>query len=480
MELLIIISSLILTALIAVSTKRRVLIEVASIVASVIVLIESTVIALQVAAAGDYEKYSFFSVDALGSIIMMIVSCVGIAAVVYSVQYLRRETEKEIIGFNRVRQYFILLNLFLAVMFFAITAGSPIFAWIAIELTTLSTAFLISFYNKPSAIQGAWKYLIINSVGLLLGFLGTLIYFTCVSATGETGLITWHDLLQNAGSLDPMIAKIAFVFALIGYGTKVGFVPMHTWKPSAYAKSPAPIGALFSGALLPVAFFIILKFKVITDSVVGPDFSRTLLILFGLLSVAVPAFVILVMRDYKRMLAYSSVENAGMMALGFGFGGIGIMAALLHMIYHSLVKSALFFLSGNFLLKYHSAKIINIKGALSALPVTSVLFVLGIFACVGMPPFGIFFTKIFILSAGMANHTAVAITALVFVSIIFIGFLKHTSAMVFGEKPAEITKGEEGIWTIISPLVLIAVALFLSFYLPPFLKTLVNSAALNY
>lgn len=480
MELLIIISSLIFAALIAAFVKRRAIIEAVSIAASVIVLVESAIVALNVTATGGYESYSFFSVDALGAIIMLIVACVGMAAVAYSVQYLRRETGKNIIGLNRVRQYFVLLNLFLAVMFFAISAVSPIFAWIAIEATTLSTAFLISFYNKPSAIQGAWKYLIINSVGLLLGFFGTMIYFTSVSSLGETGLITWHDLLRNAGSMDPIIAKIAFVFALIGYGTKVGFVPMHTWKPSAYGKSPAPIGALFSGALLPVAFLIILKFKAITDSAVGPEFSRQLLIAFGLLSVAVPAFIILIQRDYKRLLAYSSIENAGMMALGFGFGGIGVIAALLHLIYHSLVKSALFFLSGNILLKYHSAKIANVKGALSALPVTSTLFILGIFACAGMPPFGIFFTKMFILSAGMAARPFVAIMALIFVSIVFVGFLKHASAMVFGDKPADIPKGEEGILLVIPPLVLIAVALILSFYLPPFLHTLINNSVLYY
>lgn len=480
MELLIIISSLIFAALIAVFVKRRAVIEIISIASSLVVFVESIIVALKAAASGSYERYSFFSVDALGSIIMMIIACVGIAAVVYSVQYLRRETEKNIVGFNRVRQYFILLNLFLAVMFFAISAGSPIFAWIAIEATTLSTAFLISFYNKPSAIQGAWKYLIINSVGLLLGFFGTLIYFTSVSTLGETGLITWHDLIQNASSMNPLIAKIAFVFALIGYGTKVGFVPMHTWKPSAYGKSPAPIGALFSGALLPVAFFIILRFKAITDSVVGPEFSRQLLVVFGLLSIAVPAFIILVQRDYKRLLAYSSIENAGMMALGFGFGGLGVLAALLHMIYHSLIKSALFFLSGNFLLKYHSAKMANIRGALKVLPFTSVLFVLGIFACVGMPPFGIFFTKIFIFSVGMKTWPLATLMALIFVSIVFVGFLKHASSMVFGDKPAEISKGEGGAWLIIPPLVLIALALILSFYLPPFLRALIDSSVLYY
>src|ERR1019366_5500728 len=215
-------------------------------------------------------------------------------------------TEKNIIGVSgvshirsRVREYFILLNLFMAMMFLAITVSSPIFTWIFIEATTLSTAFLISFYNKPSAIEAAWKYLIINSIGILLAFFGTLLYFTSFGFLGENGFVGWQSLAANAVHLDPIIAKIAFVFVLIGYGTKVGLAPMHTWKPDAYSKAPNPIGALLSGALLPVAFMVILKFKRITDSVVGPLFSQHLLIVFGILSIAVAALIMFNAKNYK-------------------------------------------------------------------------------------------------------------------------------------------------------------------------------------
>src|ERR1035437_4712497 len=173
---------------------------------------------------------------------ILIVSFIGFFTIIYSIQYLRKETTKNIIGFTRVKQYFILLNLFLVAMFLSISASNPIFAWISIEATTLSTAFLVSFYNKPSSVEAAWKYLIINSVGLLLGFFGTLLYFTEIHGVG--GAISWHLLLENSSNLNPLIAKIAFIFVLIGYGTKVGFVPMHTWKPDAYSKAPAPLGAL--------------------------------------------------------------------------------------------------------------------------------------------------------------------------------------------------------------------------------------------
>ena len=185
MEIIFIITILIIAALLNILIKRRLVIEIFSILASSVALFESIVVALRVSVLGTYSPFVFFSVDSLGAIAMLIIACVGFATAIYSIQYLRQETAKGIIGFARVRQYLVLLNIFLAAMFLAITATSPVFAWISIEATTLSTAFLVSFYNKPSAIEAAWKYLIINSIGLLLGFFGTLLYFTSMSSLGE-------------------------------------------------------------------------------------------------------------------------------------------------------------------------------------------------------------------------------------------------------------------------------------------------------
>ena len=255
---------------------------------------------------------------------------------------------------------------------------------------------------------------------------------------------------------------------------------MHTWKPDAYSKAPAPIGALFSGALLPVAFILIMKFKIITDAVAGPSFSQNLLLAFGLLSIAIAATIMFVARNYKRLLAYSSIENAGIMALGLGFGGLGIFAAMLHMMYHSFIKSAFFFLSGNLLLKYHSAKIENVKGAINAIPTTAILFLAGFFAITGAPPFGIFFTKIFILSAGMQSHPALTIATIVLMVVLFIGFFKHVCAMIFGTAPDGDKKEKEDIWLLIPPAALIGLALVLSFYIPPFLYSLINNIVSRY
>lgn len=480
MALLLILASFVFAALISLVTARRSIIESVSVIAASLAFASALFIAIKVAAAGVYVPFRFFSVDALGAIVLLIVAGIGLATVVYSVPYFQKETAKNIVGFKRVRQYYVLLNLFIAALFCAITVSNPIFAFVFVEATTLSTALLISFYNKPSAIEAAWKYLIINSVGILLGFFGTLLYFINPSSMGVNGSISWQLLAANAAQINPLIARISFVFVLIGYGTKVGFAPMHTWKPDAYSKAPAPLGAMLSGAVLPAAFLIILKFRKITDLAIGPLFGQKLFIIFGLLSIVIAAVIMLTAKNYKRLLAYSCVENAGVIALGFGFGGLGTFAAILHLIYYSCVKVILFFSAGNLLLKYSSSRIINIKGALGILPVTSVLFISGFLMVTGLPPAGTFLTKMFILSAGMTTYPAASLIAIFGMTIVFVGFLKHVTSMFFGSSPESIAAGEGNIWLIIPPLAFLAIIVCLSFYIPPFLHTLINSAVQSY
>ncbi|MFA5947648.1 MAG: proton-conducting transporter membrane subunit [Candidatus Gracilibacteria bacterium] len=480
MELIIILTSFLVAAFIALFSKYRVLTELSSALVSIIALVGSLIIAIKVSSAKIYSPFSFFTVDALSSIVILIIAFVGLATTIYSIKYLRQETARNVLNFGRIKQYFILLNLFVAAMFLAITTSNPIFAWISIEATTLSTAFLISFYNKPSAMEAAWKYLIINSIGLLLGFFGTLLYFTSIDLANVGGLVNWQLLMSNVSHLDPLIAKIAFIFVLIGYGTKVGFAPMHTWLPDAHSKAPAPVSALLSGVLLNVAFITVLRFKAITDLVVEKSFTQNLFIIFGVISIVIAALIIFTQKNYKRLLAYSSIENMGIIALGFGFGGLGIFAAILHMIYHSLLKSTLFLSAGTILLKYGSTKIAKIKGALNVLPITSILFLAGFFAITGAPPFGIFLTKIYIVSAGIKIHPIVSVIVLFLIAILFIGFFKHASRMFFGEKSLEVKEGEESIWLIIPPFALIIIALYLSFNIPQFLSVLINEVVLHY
>jgi hydrogenase-4 component F len=477
MLIILIIVAPFVAAFLSLLTKSRLLVfEILTVTASAVELLSCLLIAPKVISNGSYSIGSYFSIDALGAILIFIISSIGFAASLYSVGYIRKEIDKGIIGFRRVKQYYIFLNFFILAMFLAVATTSPIIMWIGIEATTLSTAFLISFYNKPSAMEAAWKYLIANSVGLLLGFLGTMLFQTAI--IGAHDIASWKSILANASLLDPFIAKMAFIFVLIGYGTKVGLVPMHTWLPDAHSKAPVPISSLLSGVLLNVAFLAVLRFKAVSDIAVGSEFSQHLLIFFGIISISLAALIIFTQKNYKRLLAYSSIEHMGIISLGVGFGGIGVFGSLLHMIYHSLAKSILFLASGSIFLKYSSTKIINIKGVLSTLPITGIIFFVGFLAITGVPPFGTFITEFYILSAGISQYPAIAIIALLGLIIAFIGFLKQTHSMIFGEAPEGISKGEINKFIFIVPSVLAIILIALSLHLPQTIKSLINSAAL--
>lgn len=461
-----------------VKREKRIYIRYIMFSASALEILFSASVIAQIISAGVYSS-TYYYVDALSALLILIITIGSFSAGIYSTGYLREENRKDIIGFSRIRQFFILLNLFIFTMFFAVIVSNPALMWIAIEATTLSTAFLISFYNKPSAMEAAWKYLIVNSVGLLLGFLGTLILLAVSSShlEGAGLIVSWKDL-GNIGPIgDSLSVKIAFIFIVVGFGTKTGLVPMHTWLPDAHSKAPVPLSALLSGVLLNVSFFAILRNKIIVDNMIGSVFSSELLILFGIVSITIAALIILVQVNYKRLLAYSSIEHMGIIALGFGFGGMGVFAGLLHMIFHSLAKSLLFLCSGNIFLKYSSTRISNVRGVMSALPFTGIAFLLGVFAITGVPPFGIFFTEFYILSSGIASYPVIVALAMASIIIVFVGFLRHATAMVFGEVPSGIKRGEFGFLTT-APLAVIAVILVsFGLFLPSFVMRLIENAS---
>jgi hydrogenase-4 component F len=382
---------------------------------------------------------------------------------------------KGIIGLSRVRQFFLLLEFFLFAMSLAVSTINPIIMWISIEATTLSTAFLISFYNKPSATEAAWKYLIINSLGLLLSLLGTLLFLALPET--KTGAITWDMLRASAAGMSPAAVKAAFIFILVGYGTKVGLVPMHTWLPDAHSKAPSPISALLSGVLLNVALVAVLRFKGLTDIAVGTEFAASLLIWFGFASIIVAALIIFAQKSYKRLLAYSSIEHMGIIVLGIGFGGIGLVVAIMHMLYHALTKTLLFFAAGNVFLKYSSTKMKNVTGVLSALPLTGPMLFGGLIAIVGLPPFGIFFTKMLILSSGMALHPWIAGIVLFALAVVFFGFFRHIYGMLFGPVTEGISRGESRLLTQVPLLLIMALLIIWSWDFPEALSELIRQAA---
>jgi hydrogenase-4 component F len=280
-------------------------------------------------------------------------------------------------------------------------------------------------------------------VGIALAFIGTaLMYYAGAAKAGEIA-VNWSDLRAAAGSLNAEVVRLAFVFIVIGYGTKAGLAPMHTWLPDAHSEAPAPISALMSGVLLNVGLYAMMRFKAVTDVAVGEEFAARLLIGVGLLSLLVAAVFLVRQRNYKRMLAYSSVEHIGIICLGLGFGGYGgVFGALLHIVNHALSKSLLFILTGNILLKYHSAEIREVRGLLRAAPWTGALFLAGMLALIGLPPFAPFISEFIIFRAGLETHAWAAGTGVVLLVIVFGGMLASVNRMLYGAPPSDLPRGD--------------------------------------
>jgi hydrogenase-4 component F len=425
-------------------------------------------------------RNDWLHVDALAAVFLAIVAVVGFLVGLYSIGYIRNDVKNGELDMRQFTTYYALFNLFLFTMLLVVTANNIIMMWVAIEATTLGSAFLVGIYGHRSSLEAAWKYVIICTVGVAFGLYGTiLVYSDAVNFLKEPGsAILWTEIVKNAQALDPTLLKLAFVFILIGFGTKAGIFPMHAWLPDAHSEAPSPVSAMLSAVLLNCALLVIIRFSIILNQGIGPEFSHTIFLIFGTLSVAAAALFMFVQRDLKRLLAYSSVENIGLIVLALGVGGpAGIIAALLHTVNHSLVKSLMFCTSGNILLKYHSRDLSKIKGMLQAVPFTSLLLMVGALALVGSPPFNIFLSKFSIITAGISTgHVWLMIVCLLFLAIVFAAFLRMISSSVFGELPDGVSKGEIQVSMLVPVAILMVLILVLGLYLPPQYTTLLNQA----
>jgi hydrogenase-4 component F len=463
---------LVAAGLIAVA-RQRAFMEVMHILAAMATLGAGAAIAAQVwsgevlTAGGD-----LFRVDALSAFMIAIITFLGAIASLYAVGYIRAELDSA--HLSRVRLFFALFHLFIFTMLVAVTTDNLGVMWIAIEGTTLATVFLVNLHHTRISLEAAYKYLILSSVGIALAFIGTaLMYYAGAAKAGEIA-VNWSALRAAAGSLNSDVMRLAFVFILIGYGTKAGLVPMHTWLPDAHSEAPAPISALMSGVLLNVGLYAMIRFKAVVDVAVGSEFTAGLLLGVGLLSLLVAAAFLVRQRNYKRMLAYSSVEHIGIICLGLGFGGYwGIFGALLHVINHALSKSLLFIVSGNILVKYHSAEIDEVRGLLCAAPWTGSLFLAGTFALIGLPPFAPFISEFIIFRAGFETHPWAAVTGVILLVVVFGGMLASVNRMLYGAPPSDLSHGDAlRIW--LAPLAVnFALLLVLGLTLPsPFVVAL--------
>jgi len=382
--------------------------------------------------------FHFFYVDSLSAFFILTISIITLASSLYSVEYIARDLEDGLISRRKARAYYSLFNLFSFTMFFVPVVDNLGVVWVAIEMTTLVSAFLVGFYNNKKSIEAAWKYIIICSVGISLALLGTILFFHTTSHHGGINSLNWTDMMTAAKRLDPQTLKIAFLFLLVGYGTKAGLVPMHTWLPDAHSQALAPISALLSGVLLKTALYALLRFTAIVNRCIGTEYTGGLLIFFGLLSLGLSAGFILVQRDVKRLLAYHSVEHMGIISVGLGFGGaLGLYGALFHILNHAVTKSLMFFGAGDIVKRYETNDMTVIRGVLSAMPFTGVVLILGTFALAGSPPFSIFMSEMMILLSGFQGGYYLPVILFVFfVAIIFGAIVHHFSRITFGRRPS--------------------------------------------
>ncbi|WP_033577719.1 hydrogenase 4 subunit F [Dickeya chrysanthemi] len=398
--------------------------------------------------------------DSLSALFLAILGVIGFLTGLYSMGYMRHEVDSGEVSVTTLCHYYGFFHLFLFTMLLVITSNNLILMWAAIEATTLSSAFLVGLYGQRSSLEAAWKYIIICTVGVAFGLYGTvLVYANAANVMAEPGnAIFWTEVLQHAGELDSTLMHLAFIFILIGFGTKTGLFPMHAWLPDAHSEAPSPTSALLSAVLLNCALLVIVRYTILITAAIGPEFPQRLLLVFGLLSVAVAAFLILVQRDMKRLLAYSSVENMGLIAVALGIGGpLGILAALLHTLNHSLAKTLLFCGSGNVLLKYGTRDMDAVKGILRVAPVTGALLAGGALALGGMPPFNVFLSEFMTVTAGIhAGHLPLVLVLLVLLTVVLAGLIRMIATSVLGSQPEAVSKGELG-WLTTAPMLILLV-----------------------
>ncbi|ANE76796.1 hydrogenase 4 subunit F [Dickeya solani] len=404
--------------------------------------------------------HRWLHLDSLSALFLAILGVIGFLTGLYSMGYMRHEVDGGEISVTTLCHYYGFFHLFLFTMLLVITSNNLILMWAAIEATTLSSAFLVGLYGQRSSLEAAWKYIIICTVGVAFGLYGTvLVYANAANVMAEPGnAIFWTEVLQHAGELDSTLMHLAFIFILIGFGTKTGLFPMHAWLPDAHSEAPSPTSALLSAVLLNCALLVIVRYTILISAAIGPEFPQRLLLVFGLLSVAVAAFLILVQRDMKRLLAYSSVENMGLIAVALGIGGpLGILAALLHTLNHSLAKTLLFCGSGNVLLKYGTRDMDAVKGILRVAPVTGALLAGGALALGGMPPFNIFLSEFMTVTAGIhAGHLALVLVLLALLTVVLAGLVRMIATSVLGSQPEAVSKGELG-WLTTAPMLILLV-----------------------
>ena len=386
--------------------------------------------------------HGFLRADSLSSFMVVVIGALSLLATFQVPRTMRQELESGDTTARLASRYAMLMQAFITCMLVAVLAANLGVLWVSVEATTIATTFLVSHRRTDKALEASWKYLLLCSIGIALAFFGTvLVYFAELhvgSANLSSASLDWTSVMASAHRLDPSVIRLAMALLVLGYGTKVGLVPMHSWLPDAHSQAPAPVSALMSGVLLSVAFYALLRFKAIADAALGPAFPRALFIVVGLASLVLAAALLIAQRDYKRMLAYSSIEHMGLMALGAAAGTpLAIAAVLLHILGHGMTKSVLFLSSGEIHHREGTTEIAKVSGLLSSEPVLGGVFGVGLLALLGFPPFSIFVSEFSMARAEVdAGLWWVMALSFVCLAVIFGAIAMHGRQMLLGATPS--------------------------------------------
>jgi hydrogenase-4 component F len=420
-----------------------------------------------------------FLVDSFNVFLVTLTAFVGLTTALFSRPYMRIEAEHGRLSAGRLRLYHSMYQLFTGTMLLALTTNNLGLLWVAMEAATLSTVLLVTLYRTPASLEAGWKYFILCGVGIAQALFGTmLLYFAAERVLGAEGVtaLLWTHLNAVKGQLEPNVLSLAFVFLLVGYGTKVGLAPLHNWLPDAHAEGPTPISAVLSGLLLNVAIYAVVRCKVLVEGSLRSSLPSQMLMGFGLLSVVLAAFFLWRQRDIKRLFAYSSIEHMGIITFAFGMGGpVANFAALLHMTVHSLTKSAIFFTVGHASQKAGSQLIEDIRGLVTLSPTIGWGLMMGSLAILGMPPFGVFASEFLILTTAMKQQPWATPILLLALGVAFAAVFGKVQPMVFGETTAKRLPHPPALLPV---FVHLAIVLVLGLYVPPYLAEWYRGAAL--
>jgi hydrogenase-4 component F len=480
----------IVTAVASFLVRRRAAMEAVNLAGFAAVFLVAVALAARVLAAGTVSLANgFFYADALSALVVLLTASVALVCASYSIGYLRDDQQSGALGDDasgeqiaQLRMYYTLTPLFVFSMLFMAVANNLGVMWAAMEITTLTSVFLVTFYGKVTSLEAAWKYAIIGGVGLSMALFGTLVtYYAGRGLTGSQALsgLNWSVLAQHAAQLDKTSMRLAFVLVLMGYGTKAGLAPMHTWKPDAYSEAPVPSAAILSSALLNCALYCLIRFYILTSRCLGAQYPGHLLLLFGLLSMGVSVPFILVQKNYRRLLAYHTIDHAGIMVTALGIGGaLGSLGLMLHMVFHTIAKSLLFLCAGNVSQHFRTDLFSKIKGGvMRAMPLTGVVFLMAMLAIIGMPPFSLFQSEFLIVRAAIVGgHILTGVLFVLFGTGVFAGAIVHVGGMILGPR-GDAPVAARRPWRDGSLLALASALVVIAFWVPAPLLELVRQAA---